>query len=62
MGRPVDDDEAARLLGRVAGAVWVAPAPVHRLVDSARRARRRRRAWLVLTAVLAVLLLLVLAA
>ncbi len=40
--RPVDADEAARLLDRVAGEVAVAPAPVERLVHAARRQRRRR--------------------
>ena len=38
------DDEAARLLDRVAGDVPVAAAPVRRVVDAGRR--RRRRHWL----------------
>jgi hypothetical protein len=54
---PVDDADAARLLGRAADEVPVPPAPVSRLLDAARRQRRRQ---LLATAVL-VLLLLVLA-
>ena len=48
----MDRDEAARLLGRMAGEVPVAPAPVDRLVDAARR-QRRRQLW---TAAVVVLL------
>jgi len=46
------DDEAARLLDRVAGDVPVAPAPVRRVVDAGRR-QRRRQLW---TAVVVTLL------
>jgi hypothetical protein len=39
---PVDGDDTARLLGRLAGEVPVAPAPVGRVVDAARQLRRRQ--------------------
>ena len=52
MDRDVDE-EAARLLDRVAGEVPVLPAPVSRLVDAARRQQRRRQ----LAALVAVVLL-----
>jgi hypothetical protein len=51
------DEEAARLLDRVAGEVPVPPAPLAQLVGTAMRVRRRRQ----LVLVLAVVLLLVLA-
>ena len=47
------DEDAARLLGRVAGEVPVAPAPVGRVLDAARRRRRRQ----LLTAAVVLLLL-----
>jgi ferric-dicitrate binding protein FerR (iron transport regulator) len=55
------DEEAARLLDRVAGEVPVAPAPVGRLLHAARRRRRRRllTAVAVVLAVAALLLALV---
>jgi hypothetical protein len=49
----VDRDDAARLLGRMAGEVPVAPAPVDRLVGAARR-QRRRRFWTVILVLLLV--------
>jgi hypothetical protein len=47
------DEDAARLLDRVAGEVPVAPAPVERVLDAARRRRRRQ----LLTAAVVILLL-----
>ena len=43
------DEDAARLLERMAGEVPVAPAPVGRVMDAARRLRRRRRLLTALT-------------
>jgi hypothetical protein len=51
------DEEAARLLDRVAGQVPVAPPPLDLLVDAGRR-RRRRRLLTVATVVLLALALL----
>jgi hypothetical protein len=49
------DEEAARLLDRVAGQVPVPPAPLDRLRDAGRRQRRRQ----LLTAAAVVLLIVV---
>jgi type VI protein secretion system component VasF len=54
------DEDAARLLGRVAGEVPVAPAPVGRVVDAARRERRRRLLTAAVVLLLVVLVLLAL--
>jgi len=54
------DEDAARLLSRVAGEVPVAPAPVGRVVDAARRQQRRRLVTAAVLLLLAVLVLLVL--
>jgi hypothetical protein len=61
--RPADvdrDEDAARLLDRVAGAVPVAPAPVGRVVDAARRQRRRQLMTAFVVLLLALLILAVL--
>ena len=52
------DEEAARLLGRVAGEVPVPPAPVGRLVDAGRRQHRRRLLTAAVVVLVIVLLLL----
>jgi type VI protein secretion system component VasF len=54
------DEDAARLLDRMAGEVPVAPAPVGRVVDAARRRRRRQLATATVVVLLAVLVLLAL--
>jgi heme A synthase len=52
------DEEAARLLDRVAGEVPVTPAPVGRLVDVARRQQRRRHLATLLVVVLVLVVVL----
>ena len=54
------DEEAARLLDRLAGEVTVPPAPLTRMVDAARREQRRRH--LLTIAVVGILVVLVLLA
>jgi hypothetical protein len=53
------DEEAARLLDRVAGEVPVPPVPLAELVGTAVRARRRRQLLFVLAVVLLLILALV---
>ena len=52
------DEEAARLLDRMAGEVPVAAAPVDRVVDAARRQRRRQLLTATAVVLFAVLVLL----
>ena len=53
-----EDEEATRLLDRVAGKVPVSPAPVGRVVGAGRRQQRRRLLTLAAAAVLLVVVLL----
>ena len=50
------DDEAGRLLDRVAAEVPVPPAPVGRVLDTARRRRRRQLATVAVVLLLVALL------